>query len=249
MRPKLGHTSSTRVLISPGALAPISTTATWVEELILKRVYGTPIWLFRFPSVATTLSSVERTVLISSLVVVLPFVPVSPITGILYLSLLNLASCCSATRESSTNRILLPKLFTVSATSPNISCESTTATAAPFSRALRANLLPSNVSPFKAKNIHPGVICLESVQTAAPALNISQRLSIISSNSILLYYLPVEPNPPAPLPLSSRSSTLATSTHSTLSCFATTICAILSPGFIVNTWFDRFTSITFISPL
>ena len=60
------------------------------------------------------------------------------------------------------------------------------------------------------------------------------------------YFRPVLPKPPSPLPVSSRESV---SSHSTLSYLATTIWAILSPGFTVNGVWDRLTRITPISPL
>ena len=83
MSPKLGHTSFTSVSISPGLLAPISITAARVSPLMRNRVRGTPIWLLRLPSVAITLYFFLRHAAISSLVVVLPFVPVRATTGIL----------------------------------------------------------------------------------------------------------------------------------------------------------------------
>ena len=61
-----------------------------------------------------------------------------------------------------------------------------------------------------------------------------------------LYFVPVEPNPPAPLSVSLNCST---SSHSIFSYLAITICAILSPGLIVNFSLERLTRITLISPL
>jgi hypothetical protein len=43
-------------------------------------VRGTPIWLLRFPFVEKVLYLFDRTAVISSFVVVFPFVPVIPIT-------------------------------------------------------------------------------------------------------------------------------------------------------------------------
>ena len=62
---------------------------------------------------------------------------------------------------------------------------------------------------------------------------------------LIINYLPVEPNPPSPRSVLSR---VATSSHSTLSYFATTNCAILSPGLTTNFSFERLIRITLISP-
>ena len=54
----------------------ISTTAISVSGLMLKRVSGTPIWLLRLPIVWMMLYFFANTAETSSLVVVLPLVPV-----------------------------------------------------------------------------------------------------------------------------------------------------------------------------
>ena len=73
--------TETRLSMSPGWLAPISMTAILVSGVMLRSDRGTPISLLRFPRVAVTLYFTESTALMSSLVVVLPFVPVSAMTG------------------------------------------------------------------------------------------------------------------------------------------------------------------------
>ena len=81
IRPKSGAQTFTRRSMSSGWLAPISMTAISVSGVIESTESGTPISLFRLPTVAVTLYFVERTSRMSSLVVVLPFVPVRPMTG------------------------------------------------------------------------------------------------------------------------------------------------------------------------
>ena len=49
-----GSTMAPRMSISPGSLVPVSTTSTSASSGAARRVRGTPIWLFRFPSVACT---------------------------------------------------------------------------------------------------------------------------------------------------------------------------------------------------
>lgn len=64
-------------------------------------------------------------------------------------------------------------------------------------------------------------------------------------HSKYFYLTPVCPNPPAPLFVSSSSSTFC---HSAFSCFEITSCAILSPSSTMYSSFETFTRITFISP-
>ena len=87
--------------------------------------------LLRFPSVATTRYLAESTVLISSLVVVLPFVPVRPIT-------LTLGSCtCSRCQAASSLRVARVSSTGIILGSPLEAASdeaSTTAYDAPFER-------------------------------------------------------------------------------------------------------------------
>jgi hypothetical protein len=82
--PMVGSAMALRRPISPGWFMPSSTTAERCEGLSRNSVSGTPISLFRLPRVASRLSSpwaAARIAAIISLTVVLPFEPVTPITG------------------------------------------------------------------------------------------------------------------------------------------------------------------------
>ena len=68
--------------------------------------------------------------------------------------------------------------------------------------------------------------------------------NIISSTSS--FYNPVLPNPPAPLSVSTNSST---SSNSFVNILSKINCAILSPVFIVKSYAPWLNRITFISPV
>ena len=146
MMPQVGSAVSTSRLMSPGWLAPISTTAIWCSGFRPKRVFGTPMSLLKLPCVQCTRYFSESTAATSSLVVVLPLVPVMPITGMSNCRRCSRANAWNVARQSSTSMYLL---------SVATSGLSTTAYAQPFSSAAAANLLPSNDSPLRAKNIAP----------------------------------------------------------------------------------------------
>jgi hypothetical protein len=67
---------------SPSWFMPISTTALRCSEVSRSSVSGTPTSLFRFPSVLREAPPAARMAPIISLVVVLPFEPVTAPTGI-----------------------------------------------------------------------------------------------------------------------------------------------------------------------
>ena len=69
--------------ISPGMLTPISTTAASSSGVMRRTVMGRPIWLFALPAVFIVLRPAETAKATISFVVVLPTLPVMPITGIL----------------------------------------------------------------------------------------------------------------------------------------------------------------------
>ena len=119
-----------------------------------------------------------------------------------------------------------------------------TAYSAPASKAFRAYSFPSKFSPLRAKNSSPPVIFLLSVATPLQFLNIVYSSCIVMA-VFCWVYLPVLPKPPSPRSVSSRVSV---SSHCTCSWRATTICAIRSPGLIVNGWSDRLIRMTLISP-
>ena len=163
-----------RAAISPGWLAPISTTAISVSSVMRRRVRGTPMWLLRFPAVAVTRNLVERTAQRSSFVVVLPLVPVRPITGMRKRERCLRARACRASRVSSTAIIRSPSDRPLSL--------DTTAHAAPASRAALAKRFPSKLSPRRAKNIAPGSILRLSVDTPEDERKASYRMfSIVLS--------------------------------------------------------------------
>ena len=160
--------------ISPGWLAPISMTAIPVLSVMRSRVRGTPIWLLRFPMVAVTRYFAESTAQISSLVVVLPLVPVRPRTGMRNRERCMRASLCKASMVSSTT------MYCPSSGMP-LSLE-TTAHDAPEARACDAKRLPSKFSPFRAKNMAPCSMLRLSVDTPEEERNASyRRLSIVLS--------------------------------------------------------------------
>ena len=140
--------------------------------------------LLRLPSVALTLYLTERTSLMSSFVVVFPFVPVSAMTvsGLPFTNVIDLcqrASSCSVLRVSSTG-ISLSSAIAAAAESLLI-----TAYAAPASKAFMAYSFPSKFSPLRAKNNSPPLIFLLSVVTEPQLL---YTLYISAIFIIFLYF-------------------------------------------------------------
>ena len=125
--------------------APISTTAISCDGFMESSVSGTPMWLLRFPKVYWTLYFCISTVLMSSFVVVLPLLPVSPITGMVSCCLWCLASACKKSKVEGTKNILR-SLF-------SNSCCSTITAKAPCSTAFSAKVAALKFSPEKAKKI------------------------------------------------------------------------------------------------
>src|SRR5439155_1192087 len=74
--------SSARAAISPGCWLPISSTSAWCSAASRRSVNGSPHWLLKLPLGFSTCQRTPRTPAISSLVVVLPFEPVTATTGI-----------------------------------------------------------------------------------------------------------------------------------------------------------------------
>ncbi len=66
--------------ISPGWFIAISITAVRCSGLSRSSVSGTPQWLFRFPSVRSVGAAVASAAATRSLVVVLPTLPVTPMS-------------------------------------------------------------------------------------------------------------------------------------------------------------------------
>ena len=79
--PKVGFAIAHSSSISLNLFAPISISAIWCSALSLNNIRGTPMWLFKFPIVERTAYFWDKTQLINSFVLVLPLLPVIPITG------------------------------------------------------------------------------------------------------------------------------------------------------------------------
>ena len=77
----VGRAIRASAAISPKPEMPISTTAASCSGSMRETVIGTPIWLFRFPSVFRIVYRLARTPAIISLAEVLPTLPVMPTTG------------------------------------------------------------------------------------------------------------------------------------------------------------------------
>ena len=146
-------------------------------------VLGTPTSLLKLPSVASTLNFSLSTARISSLVVVLPLVPVMAMTGMLNWRRCSRASSFNVCRQSSTtmslehNSLLAANSWSeanldnapvadrarsdgfvdsvVTVVFENDSRSSTIAQAHPFSKACSAKRLPSKLSPFSATKMLP----------------------------------------------------------------------------------------------
>mmetsp|Transcript_72819 Transcript_72819/g.122014 ORF Transcript_72819/g.122014 Transcript_72819/m.122014 type:complete len:203 (+) Transcript_72819:1506-2114(+) len=76
----VGRASPVSTRICPALSIPISMTACSVSRGMRARVRGTPIWLFRLPSVACVLPTTARPCASMAFVVVLPTDPVTPMT-------------------------------------------------------------------------------------------------------------------------------------------------------------------------
>ncbi len=78
----VGRAISASAAISPGLLVPSSSAAARCSAVSLRRVSGSPHWLLKLDSGLSTGPSTPSTAAIISLVVVLPFEPVTAATGI-----------------------------------------------------------------------------------------------------------------------------------------------------------------------
>ena len=145
--------------ISPGTLAPASTTSASASSDAPRMVSGTPIRLFRFPVVACTRYVVVSTARIISRVLVFPLEPVTATTGL------------PAGKSRRRARASRPRATSVSGTSkagrPSRDGvpRRTTAAAAPLAFAWSRNAWASKRSPLRATNKVPGVRCRVSVPT------------------------------------------------------------------------------------
>ena len=146
--------------MSSGWLAPISITAISVSGVMLSKLSGTPISLFKLPLVAVTLNFRSSTAAIRFLVVVLPFVPVRPSTGSLPSRTWVRCQMARSRKVASGSATLIRRPSSGSSAS-----SLTTAQAAPSSSAFMANWFPSKVSPLRAKNTSPPCIARLSVVT------------------------------------------------------------------------------------
>ena len=148
--------------ISPGALIPASTTAKRCRAGSSRQsVSATPIWLFRLPSVASTPApSPPRRSARSSLVEVLPALPVIPTTVPRKFLRCSRAIACSAARGSATTSCGRATLGLARAT---------TAAAAPALRAEPRKSWPSRRSVLRATKACPGDRPRESTEKPTTA--------------------------------------------------------------------------------
>src|SRR2546422_1080876 len=145
--------------ISPGTLAPASTTSASASSGASRSVSGTPTRLLRLAEVACTRHFVPSAARIISFVLVFPLDPVIAMTGL----------CDGSSRRRA--RASIPSASSVSGTSKNGSPSTggvprrTTAAAAPRPFASGRKSCASNRSPLSATNSAPGVRCRVSVLT------------------------------------------------------------------------------------
>ena len=163
---RVGAAIAARRAISPGWFMPISMTAALCAALRRNSVRGTPISLFRLPRVASRPSSpwaAARMDAIISLTVVLPLLPVTPMTGRLKRLRQWLAMRPSATRVSAT---------TMAGTLPlsqPAGKRSTTTAATPLAATCSRKSWASKLSPRRATNSEPAWALRLSVDTPAKA--------------------------------------------------------------------------------
>ena len=160
MIPYFGRAISHKGAISPAWFIPISQTAAVCSCVVARTVSGTPMWLFRFPRVAETRYFWESTAAVRSFVLVLPFDPVIPTTGMTSCLRHQQARRCSASKVSGTTTTAV-----LGGALPSQYC--TIATEAPPSSALEAKRSPLKFSPRRAKNAQPCRSLRVSVETPA----------------------------------------------------------------------------------
>src|SRR5438445_646291 len=155
----VGSMMSRSLGISPGTLAPASTTSACASPGASSSVSGTPTRLLRLADVACTRHFVASAARIISFVLVFPLDPVIAMTGL----------CDGSSRRRA--RASIPSASSVSGTSKNGSPSTdgvpprTTAAAAPRAFALARKPCASNRSPVSATNRAPGVRWRVSVLT------------------------------------------------------------------------------------
>ena len=169
--PTLVHTRTsgsaipTSVLISPAWFIPSSTTAMSGRLRSSISDSGRPMWLFRFPRLRTTRYCDARNAPVTSLVVVLPALPVIATTLVPDSRRTVRASHCSADVVSSTSITTGTTGEFPPAIVPGRRPRGITSPAAPAATAASANSAPSNRSPRIAMNNWPGAIVRVSIDT------------------------------------------------------------------------------------
>ena len=158
----LGFTIWVSLRISPKPLMPISTTDTWCPSSRRSSVHGTPSSLLKFFSVRWVLNRWLSTAEIISLVVVLPTLPVMPITGMLKRLRCQAARAPMALRDEST---------TMAGRSPSPGSRSVTQATAPFFRHAAMKSWPSTRLPLKATNSAPAPAVRLSLVTEVTTLS------------------------------------------------------------------------------
>ena len=152
--PTRGRASAASRAISPGPCMPISSTAAVWAGSRRSSVSGRPVSLFRLPSVRSTRWRTPSTAAVSSLVDVLPLLPVMPTTSGATRPRTCSARSYRARQVSATWTTAAPRLET---------SRSVTSATAPRAAALAQNAWPSRAAPRSAKKHPAGSTARESV--------------------------------------------------------------------------------------
>ena len=145
--------------ISPGTFIPISTTAAPCSGPRPRSVRGRPMRLLKFPVFFNTFRLRLKIAAVISLVLVLPLLPETAITGMSNLMRRFRASSPSAKRVS------LTKITAAEAPGGRVTPRDTITAPAPFATASSTKAWPSWFSPGRAMKQSPGLIPRVSVQT------------------------------------------------------------------------------------
>jgi hypothetical protein len=161
--PTVGSTMPRSRAISPGSLAPHSTTSASAASGASRMVSGTPTRLFRFSRVACVCQRVPRVTASIALVAVFPLLPVTAATGPASSRRRARARSPSATKVFGTSNRTNPETGWVG--------RRTTAPRAPACTAWSRKRWPSKRSPSRATNNSPGRTLRVSVETPVKAVS------------------------------------------------------------------------------
>ncbi len=155
--PIAGAQSEASEAMSPGRLAPSSSTAKSCSGRTWRRLRGSPMWLLKFRGLAVPDKRLASTVWIIWRLVLLPTLPVTAITVPGNCRRFQPAHCSRACWVSSTRSTQRPPGGSTG--------RETTAPAAPRSKASSANSAPSWCGPTSAQKRSPGPALRLSVTT------------------------------------------------------------------------------------